>query len=64
MLLFHKTKDHGKEIDLNLELDQAPAKIQTLKYNNQINYTNQFKRFQKLDIKMDLKTKMCNQIYR
>jgi hypothetical protein len=64
MLLFHRTKDRGKEIDLNLELDRAHAKTQTQRYNNQINYTNQFKHFQKPDIKKDLKSKMCNQIYR
>ena len=34
MLLYHRTKDHGKEIDLNLELDQAPAKTQTQRFNN------------------------------
>ncbi len=64
ILLFNrKTKDHGKVIDLNQEPDQALAKIRTPKFNNQINNTSQLKHF-RLDIRMHLKTKICNQISR
>ena len=64
ILLFNRqTKDHGKVIDLNQEPDQALAKIRTPKFNNQINNTSQLKHFH-LDIRMHLKTKICNQISR